>query len=250
VGRAKRVRFKGRHQLDTVEGKTITSGIRWCSDHVAWKGLVLPARIEPRDLVLAHGRSDPVKYVRLVRRKLGLRNRLYAQLVCEGIPHQQPQLQLGQGIVGLELGPGTIAVVAEEEALLQPFCPEVVPDAKALRRRTRHLDRKLRANNPANYDERGRVKKGRKRWHASKRQRKAQARRRELNRKLTCHEETQSWATGPSGTGPRRHLPPGADLLSRLAKNLRPLDSTECPSRVCFALVSPGGHVLAGRSWN
>ena len=29
LGKARRVRFKGRHQLDTVEGKTNTSGLRW-----------------------------------------------------------------------------------------------------------------------------------------------------------------------------------------------------------------------------
>jgi hypothetical protein len=43
-----------------------------------------------------------------------------------------------------------------------------------------------RANNPTNYDERGRVKRGRKRWKVSRRQRKVQARRRELHRKLAA----------------------------------------------------------------
>jgi putative transposase len=38
LGRAKRVRFKGKHQLDSVEGKTNTSGIRWCGNRVEWKG--------------------------------------------------------------------------------------------------------------------------------------------------------------------------------------------------------------------
>src|SRR5215468_11125799 len=41
LGRAKRVRFKGKAQLDSVEGKTHTSGCRWCGDRVEWKGLVL-----------------------------------------------------------------------------------------------------------------------------------------------------------------------------------------------------------------
>jgi len=90
LGTARRVRFKGRHQLDTVEGKTNTSGIRWCTDHGEWKGLVLPARLDPRDPVLAHGLACPVKYVRLVRRKLGERNRFYAQLVCSGTPFRKP----------------------------------------------------------------------------------------------------------------------------------------------------------------
>src|SRR5262249_718805 len=128
----------------------------------------------------------PVKYVRLVRRKLGERNRFYAQLVCQGKPLQEPPHQLGSGIVGLDLGPSAIAVVSEQAAILQPFCPEVPPEANPLRRLDRQLDRQRRANNPANYDERGRVKRGRKRWKASKRQRKVQARRRELYRKLAA----------------------------------------------------------------
>jgi hypothetical protein len=110
--RAKRVRFKGKHQPDGVEGKTNAAGLRWCVDHLEWTGLVLPARLDPRDLVLVHGLSCPVKYVRLVRRKVGLLNRFYAQLVCEGRPYRKARHPLGQGIVGLDLGPSTIAVVA------------------------------------------------------------------------------------------------------------------------------------------
>src|SRR5215468_3997379 len=81
VGQAKRVRFKGKHQLDSVEGKTNVTGMRWCTDHLEWSGLVVPARLDPRDLVVVHSLSCPVKYVRLVRPKVGLRNRFYAQLV-------------------------------------------------------------------------------------------------------------------------------------------------------------------------
>jgi putative transposase len=186
LGRAKRVRFKGKAQLDSVEGKTNANGIRWCVDHLEWTGLVLQARLDLRDLVLVHGLSCPVKYVRLVRRKLGLRNRFYAQLVCEGTSYRKALHTLGQGIVGLDMGPSAIAVVAEGEALLQPFCPEVLPAWQHLRRLERHLDRQRRANNPDHYDERGRVKKGRKRWKVSKRQRQVQARRREVYRKLAA----------------------------------------------------------------
>src|SRR5579862_4868999 len=133
VGQAKRVRFKGKAQLDSVEGKTNPSGMRWCTDHLEWMGLVLPSRLDPRDLVVVHGLSCPVKYVRLVRRKVGLRHRFYAQLVCEGTPYRKARHPLGQGIVGLDLGPSTIAVVAEQEALLQPFCLEVTPNWQRLR---------------------------------------------------------------------------------------------------------------------
>ena len=186
LGQARRVRFKGKHQIDTLEGKVNTSGIRWCGDRVEWLGLVLTALLDEHDQVVAHGLACPVKYVRLVRRKLGERNRFYAQLVCEGTPYRKPQHVLGQGIVGLDLGPSTIAVVAESEALLQPFCPEVTPNWRHLRRLDRQLDRQRRANNPANYDDRGQVKKGKKRWKVSKRQRQVQARRREVYRNLAA----------------------------------------------------------------
>jgi putative transposase len=60
VGKAKRVRFKGKAQLDSIEGKVNTSEIRWCGDHVEWRGLVLPALLDPRDVVEAYGLACPV----------------------------------------------------------------------------------------------------------------------------------------------------------------------------------------------
>ena len=240
VGKARRVRFKGKHQLDTVEGKTNTSGLRWCGDRVEWKGLVLPARLDPRDPVQAHGLACPVKYVRLVRRKLGERNRFYAQLVCQGTPYQKPQHQLGSGIVGLDLGPSAIAVVSEQAALLQPFCPEVAPDAKALRRLDRQLDRQRRANNPANYDERGRVKRGKKRWKVSKRQRQVLARRREVHRKLAATRKRSH------GQLAHRVLALGSTFqLEQLSyrawqTDLREVGPALCARDVCRAVVSPG----------
>jgi hypothetical protein len=62
----------------------------------------------------------------------------------------------------------------------------VAPDAKALRRLDRQLDRQRPASNPANYDERGQVKRGKRHWKVSKRQRKVLARRCELHRKLAA----------------------------------------------------------------
>ena len=89
-GKAKRVRFKGKHQLDTVEGKSNKTGLVWRTNQVVWRGLTLHARL-PKDVtltdqVLAYGLAARVKYVRLVRRKIGMKNRFAAQLVCEGTP--------------------------------------------------------------------------------------------------------------------------------------------------------------------
>src|SRR5260221_1115801 len=79
-----RPRFKGRHQLDSVEGKTNTSGLRWCVEtgsggeairYVRWLGLRLEPLIDGRDGVVAPGLAAPVKSGRLVRRQLKGGNR-------------------------------------------------------------------------------------------------------------------------------------------------------------------------------
>ena len=50
------------------------------------------------------------------------------------------------------------------EAQLVPFCEELRTDERAKRRLKRKLDRERRANNPQNYDEKGRIKKT---WQAA-----------------------------------------------------------------------------------
>ncbi|MGO8950334.1 MAG: hypothetical protein ACLQUY_22275 [Ktedonobacterales bacterium] len=151
MGKAKRVRFKGRNQLDTVEGKSNATGLVWRTDRVVWRGVTLLAYLPKgtqRDPVLAHGLAAPVEYVRLVRRRIGERTRYCAQLICVGKPYQKPEHTLGAGTVGLDLGPSTFAVVSETEARLERFCAELDPLPVQMRREQRHLDRQRRANNP------------------------------------------------------------------------------------------------------
>jgi putative transposase len=253
LGQAKRVRFKGRQQLDSVEGKKASVGIRWCGDRVEWSGLVLPARIDARDPVIAHGLACRVKYVRLVRRKLGLRHRFYAQLVCEGTPYRKPQHQLGTGVVGLDIGPSTIAVVAEQEALLQPFCPDVLPDAQRLRRLERRLDRQRRTNNPDHYDERGRIKRGKKPWKVSKRQRQDLALRHQVYRKLAATRKRShgQLAHRVLALGQQFHL----EKLSyrawykRYGASVNRCAPSAFISRLCRLAASAGGKVVELNAW-
>ncbi len=190
LGKRGRPRFKGHRQLDTVEGKSNHAGIRWRGDAVEWKGLILPARIDPEDPVIAHALGCRVKYGRLVRRKLGGRDRFFVQLVCEGTPYRKLQRVVGDGEVGLDIGPSTIAVVGEDSALLVPFCEEVARNHRLIRRLQRKLDRQRRANNPDNYLPDGRVKPGPKRWRKSNRQHRTGEALAELLRREAAHRKT------------------------------------------------------------
>ena len=190
LGKRGRPRFKGYRQLDTVEGKSNHAGIRWRNGAVEWKGILLHAIIDSGDPVIGHALGCPVKYVRLVRRKLGGRDRFYVQLVCKGVPYRKPKHKIGAGEVGLDIGPSTVAVVGEGEAFLVSFCEEVVREHRAIRRLQRKLDRRRRANNPGNYLPDGRVKPGPKRWVKSRRQRRTQDELAELLRRESAHRKT------------------------------------------------------------
>ncbi len=189
-GKAKSVRFKGKNQMDSVEGKSNKTGIRWKGDGVEWSGLKLEALITSNDPVVLHGLNSSVKYVRLVRRKLAGKNRFYAQLVCKGKPFVKPKNFLGQGVVGLDIGPSTIAIVSDTEANLKEFAFELEFNARTIRRLQRKMDRSRRATNPDNFNPNGTVKKGKNKWNSSLNYLKVRNRKANLERKLAAHRKS------------------------------------------------------------
>jgi hypothetical protein len=211
LGQAKNVRFKSKGRgLDSVENKRNDTGMRFVLDPNAgdggfllWNAEVLPARIVWRDAVVQHGLRHPIKYARLVRRKASSPKargadregyRYYVQLALEGTPHQKKKHTVGTEVVGLDVGSSTIAIVPQEgEAELLPFCEELQPNARAKRRLQRKLDRQRRANNPHNYDEKGRIKKHGKRrltWKNSKGYLATRRRLAAKERKLAAHRKS------------------------------------------------------------
>jgi transposase len=138
--------------------------------------------------------------VRLVRRRLNNQTRYYAQLICEGQPFIKPKNQIGSGVVGLDIGPSTIAIVGETGAKLDLFAPQLKSQEKQIRRLQRRMERSRRANNPENYNsdfvdsqgkqKKGTVKKGDKKWNDSKSYRSARSAKANLERKLAAHRKS------------------------------------------------------------
>src|SRR6516164_268236 len=178
VGKAKRVRFRSRGRgIDSVEGKRNDVGMRFVLDQGAgdggfllWNEQVIPAIINWLDPVVQYGLRHPIKYVRLIRRKAsspqargadGEGNRYSVQLVLAGRAFSKPKHEeRGSDIIGLDVGPSTLAIVGQQgKADLVTFCEELAPDTRKKRRLQRKMERQRRANNPDNFDEKGRVKK-------------------------------------------------------------------------------------------
>ena len=190
-GNKGRPRFKGKNHLDSVEGKSNASGIRWRDDHVEWLGLNLAAIIDPRDPVVAHGLSSRVKFVRLVRRRLNGKTRYWAQLVCEGLPYRKEKNTIGTGLVGIDPGPRLFGISGIDWGALVDLATPLKATRKEIRRLRRHIDRQRRANNPDNYLPDGRIRPGPKEWCKSAKQRQAELRLAELQRKAAAQRKTQ-----------------------------------------------------------
>ncbi|EFH79902.1 transposase IS605 OrfB [Ktedonobacter racemifer DSM 44963] len=212
LGKARRVRFKSRGRgFSSIENKRNDTSLRFVlqppeegkAGYLLWNGDQLPALIDWKDEVLTHGLRHRIKYARLIQRPASSSRaegadaegyRYFVQLALEGKPHHKPKHTIGKGIIGGDVGPSTLALVPQEgEASLEVFCAELAPEARAICRLQRQMDRQRRAANPKHYDEKGRIKKqGNKklRWKQSKRYQVTRRRKATKERKLAAHRKS------------------------------------------------------------
>jgi len=125
-----------RNQLKSVEGATNKTGIRYISKtgciekdagfaYVFWKGLKLKCLIDTNDEVVVHGLSHRVKFCRIIKRIFSGFARFFVQLVLEGKPLVKDKNKPVDNIVGLDIGPSTIAHVSDDRATIERFCDEL-----------------------------------------------------------------------------------------------------------------------------
>lgn len=126
---------------------------------------------------------DKVKYIKVTRTFVGNKWQYYADVTCEGNPPLKPNQVLGIGKVGIDVGPSKLSYRTDcyRKGVIN-FASKLDFKQKQIRRLQRKLDRQRRANNPDNYDEKGRCKKDVK-WVVGKREAKTLEQLREIKRK-------------------------------------------------------------------
>jgi putative transposase len=197
LGQRGRPRFKGKNRgLHSLACKDHTgalwiaadgSGLRW------GRGLVLPFALDERDpyqwWAAWHVAQGRLRYCRIVRTMMRGRGVYHAQLVLDGEPLQRYQTH--DGLVGLDIGPSTVAIVSDQGAWKETFCAELDDKAAELRRLRRRLDRQHRAGSPACFDEEGRHLQGLCLWTSrSQRARQTQTQIHELHRRTAAHRKS------------------------------------------------------------
>jgi transposase len=212
LGLAKRVRFKSKaRRLDSIENKRQDTGLRFVLEtpeeghrgYLVWKEDRLQASIDWNDPTVSHALHQKIKYARLIRRRASSSRaqgadregyRYFVQLALQGVPYHKPKHTVGSDALGVDLGPSTIALVAQAGAAsLEMLCEELVPNEQQIRRLQRKMDRQRRAANPEHYDDKGRIKKqGKKRlqWKLSHGYERTRRRKAEKERKLAAQRKS------------------------------------------------------------
>ncbi len=189
-GKRGRPRFKGRNRpLHSIEGKSNVAGIRWNSDTatVSWgKGFVLPVMMPSisKDSYIHACLKADTKYCRIVWHMENGKRRWFVQLVQRGVAPAKYEFLANGKVVGLDIGPSTVAIVGDDAVGLERFAPSVEQPWNQMRTLLRAQDRSRRAMNPQNFEPNGTAKKGAKRWVRSSRYQARQNQLQELERCL------------------------------------------------------------------
>lgn len=183
-GKGGKPRFKNKNSFSSFEGKSNITGIIFKDNKIRYNNLVLRPIFNKKDELEAHALTCRVKYVRLVRKIIKGKKFWFAQLILEGKPFVKQKNKSKDEIVGLDIGPSTIAVYQDSYSFLDSFCSELEPYHLQQKKLQRKMDRSLRSMNPDNYNEDKTIKKEAKTWKKSKSYKKSQKILSEVYRKL------------------------------------------------------------------
>lgn len=191
-GKRGRPRFKGMNRpLHSLEATTNTANIIWKRDLgcVNFGGLTLPALLPSfeQDAYLNEALTNRTKYCRVLWRNVNGCCRWYVQLMQEGIPPIK-HVATKNAVVGLDVGPSTIAIVGDHHASLRKFCGTIEQPWKLTRTLQRKMDRSRRVTNPHCFNANGTWKKGQK-FTPSKRYVKTRILLAEVERKLALERK-------------------------------------------------------------
>ncbi len=191
-GKRGRPRFKGASRpLRSLEATTNAANIIWKPETgcIEFGNLTLPARLasKTQDPYLHQALTGRTKYCRVLWRNVNGVRRWFVQLMQEGIAPVKHEQACGE-IVGLDIGPSTVAVIGDNSTSLVKFCDTVIQPWKETRRLQRTMDRSKRATNPHCFNASGTWKKGQK-FTPSKRYTAIRTEYAEVERKLAAERK-------------------------------------------------------------
>jgi Ni/Co efflux regulator RcnB len=191
-GDGDKVHYKKYNSLNSLEGKSNKTGIKFKDDKILWNGLEIPVKINYNNYYEYQSLQNDIAYCRIIRKFIKNEYKFYIQIVFKGVPplkitkDGEIKRYMGEGDVGLDIGTQTIAISSKNDVKIYELADRVqnIEDEKL--KLLRKLDRSRRKSNPENYNEDGTIKKqGNKKvvWIKSNRYVRGQNKLKELYRK-------------------------------------------------------------------
>ncbi|MCB2314346.1 transposase, partial [Clostridium tagluense] len=118
--------------MNSVEGKSNKTGIRFKDSKLFWNGLEIDVIINKNDEYAEISLLNKVKYCRMVRKFIRGKYKYYIQLVLGGIPPVKYNKKtgevkniIGKGNVGIDIGTQTIGIASKYDVKLLELAPEI-----------------------------------------------------------------------------------------------------------------------------
>ena len=114
--------------------------------------------IRPKDYYVYEAIENEISYCMIVRKLIGNKYSYYLQVVFRGLPPKK--FSKGKGNLGIDQGTSTIAFYKDDLIGFMELTPNVRAYNKEILKVQKSLERKLKLNNPDNYNKDGTIKKG------------------------------------------------------------------------------------------
>ena len=119
-GNGKKVYYKKYGELNSLEGKSNSTGIRFKENEIIWNRLKIPVIIDYDNYYEYQAMQSKICYNRIVRKYVRNKYKYYVQIVFKGDPPVKVDTetgeikhQIGDGDVGIDIGTQTIAISSQ-----------------------------------------------------------------------------------------------------------------------------------------
>ena len=165
-GNGNKIHYKKYSTLNSLEGKSNSTGIRFKDDAILWNGLKIYVVIDYDNYYENQALKSEIAYCRIVRKFVRKKYKYYVQITFKVNPpikvdNETGEVKhcIGEGDVGIDIGTSTIAYSSATDVKILELADKVQSIENQKRRLLKKMDRSRRATNPNNYNEDGTIKK-------------------------------------------------------------------------------------------
>ena len=165
-GNGKKIYYKKYGEMNSLEGKSNKTGIRFKDDRIFWNGLEMPVVIDYDNDYEYQAMQYEICYNRIIRKYVRNKYKFYIQIVLKGNPPVKVDRNtgeikhcIGEGDVGIDIGTRTVAIASQSDVTILELADRIQTIENQKQKLLRKMDRSRRAMNPDNYHEDGTIKK-------------------------------------------------------------------------------------------